>query len=107
MESSQTSSSTCAWAARWSSASASPTNSRLGCAPVWSTRSSSSRPAESPTTGAWRGSGSAISARPSHPYRDSAAVTLVLETPRLELRMLLAGDLDALHPLYQDPEVGR
>jgi len=32
---------------------------------------------------------------------------IVLETPRLILRRLLPGDVDALHALYADPEIRR
>jgi RimJ/RimL family protein N-acetyltransferase len=34
-------------------------------------------------------------------------VPFILETPRLVLRRLLPGDLDALYALYRDPEVRR
>lgn len=34
-------------------------------------------------------------------------LTIVLETPRLLLRRLLPGDLDALYALYRDPEIRR
>jgi RimJ/RimL family protein N-acetyltransferase len=38
---------------------------------------------------------------------DESNPVIILETPRLILRRLLPGDLDALYALYSDPEIRR